>query len=239
MIPGDPPFKSTSELLTSRGSSIGTTRSRWPSRSMYSTRQPAIRFEANRNDAAAVAPYKPVSFFGGTITVRIHEADETPYEHVLDIRETQNTTKSCSTPSTNETEYEARWRTSTCLVKQLLYRSDEGEWTKRRVTDWTEEDEQRTVGATYEWIRMDADFERIGEIAFDPPDFMWVSQLQRDLDGLTSTGEATISRFLTHTFLMSNHFYRVRMEAALFLNLCASEGMQNIGVFHLFKIFIA
>ena len=37
-------------------------------------------------------------------------------------------------------------------------------------------------GATYEWIRMDADFECIAAIAFEQPDFMWVSQLQRDRD---------------------------------------------------------
>ncbi len=37
-------------------------------------------------------------------------------------------------------------------------------------------------GATYEWIRMDADFEWIAKIKFEQPDFMWVSQLQRDRD---------------------------------------------------------
>ena len=59
---------------------------------------------------------------------------------------------------------------------------DEAERAKWRVADWTEQDEQRMVGATYEWIRMDADFEWIANIAFDQHDFMWVSQLQRDRD---------------------------------------------------------
>lgn len=59
---------------------------------------------------------------------------------------------------------------------------DDNERTKWKVADWTEEDEQRMAGATYEWIRMDADFEWIGDIAFDQSDFMWVSQLQRDRD---------------------------------------------------------
>lgn len=31
-------------------------------------------------------------------------------------------------------------------------------------------------GAMYEWIRMDTDFEWIAAIAFEQPDFMWVSQ---------------------------------------------------------------
>ena len=50
------------------------------------------------------------------------------------------------------------------------------------MADWTEEDEGIMSGATYEWIRMDADFEWIANIKFDQPDFMWVSQLQRDRD---------------------------------------------------------
>lgn len=59
---------------------------------------------------------------------------------------------------------------------------DEAERAKWRVADWTEQDEQRMATATYEWIRMDADFEWIAAIAFDQPDYMWVSQLQRDRD---------------------------------------------------------
>ncbi len=51
-----------------------------------------------------------------------------------------------------------------------------------KVADWTEDDEQVMSGATYEWIRMDADFEWIATIEFTQPDFMWVSQLQRDRD---------------------------------------------------------
>ena len=51
-----------------------------------------------------------------------------------------------------------------------------------KVADWTEEDEAVMSGATYEWIRMDADFEWIANIKFEQPDFMWVSQLQRDRD---------------------------------------------------------
>lgn len=44
------------------------------------------------------------------------------------------------------------------------------------MADCTEEDEQVMSGAMYEWIRMDTDFEWIAAIAFEQPDFMWVSQ---------------------------------------------------------------
>ena len=50
------------------------------------------------------------------------------------------------------------------------------------VSDWTEEDEALMNGAAYEWIRLDADFEWISSIMFEQPDYMWVSQLQRDRD---------------------------------------------------------
>ncbi|KAG9008792.1 hypothetical protein FRB90_008736 [Tulasnella sp. 427] len=235
----------------------------------FMMRQICPAFEANRNDAAAMALYKPVSFFEGTITVRIHEADGTPYEHVLDIRAPQKhyevlfNTK-YKRVRRNTKRYISRKAAALAAAQgdseamediNLLSEAftlplweDEGERTKWRVTDWTEEDEQRMAGATYEWIRMDADFEWIGEIAFDQPDFMWVSQLQRDRDvvaqlealrALARQPSSIVSSFLTHTVLVSNYFYRVRMEAALLLILCASEEMQYIGIFHLFKIFTA
>ena len=59
---------------------------------------------------------------------------------------------------------------------------NEDERDRWKVADWTEEEEQAMAGATYEWIRMDADFEWIARIQFEQPDYMWVSQLQRDRD---------------------------------------------------------
>ncbi|KAG8894105.1 hypothetical protein FRB99_001519, partial [Tulasnella sp. 403] len=125
---------------------------------------------------------------------------------------------------------------------------DETERTKWRVTDWTEEDEQRMATATYEWIRMDADFEWIAEIMFDQPDFMWVSQLQRDKDvvaqiealhALARQPSNITSSFLTHTVLVPNYFYRIRMEAAMLLIRCAVPELNHVGIFHLLKLFTA
>lgn len=137
------------------------------------------------------------------MTVRIHEADGTPYEHVLDIR---NSFKRYEVPF--NTKYKrVRRNTKRYLARQAAAQAAaEGDteaaeamgmvdmgfgleiWEKERerenwkVADWTEDDEQTMSGATYEWIRMDADFEWIAAVAFDQPDFMWVSQLQRDRD---------------------------------------------------------
>ena len=139
----------------------------------------------------------------GQMTIRIHEADGTPYEHVLDIR---SNFKRYDVPF--NTKYKrVRRNTKRYLARQAAAQAAaEGDadaaeamglidmgfgleiWEKEderenwKVADWTEEEEQQMSGATYEWIRMDADFEWIATIAFEQPDFMWVSQLQRDRD---------------------------------------------------------
>ncbi|KAJ7610995.1 hypothetical protein FB45DRAFT_1037880 [Roridomyces roridus] len=145
--------------------------------------------------------YKPVACFEGQMTVRIHEADGTPYEHVLDI---QSGFKRYEVPF--NTKYKrVRRNTKRYLARQAAAQvAAEGDteaaeamgmvdmgfgleiWEKEsernnwKVEDWTEEDETAMSGATYEWIWMDADFEWIATLKFEQPDFMWVSQLQRD-----------------------------------------------------------
>ena len=137
------------------------------------------------------------------MTIRIHEADGTPYEHVLDIR---SPFKRYEVPF--NTKYKrVRRNTKRYLARQAAAQAaaegdadaaaamdmvdmgfgleiweNEQERENWKVADWTEEDEQNMAGQTYEWIRIDADFEWIAAIAFDQKDYMWVSQLQRDRD---------------------------------------------------------
>ena len=197
------------------------------------------------------------------MTIRIHEADGTPYEHVLDIRSPY---KRYEVPF--NTKYKrVRRNTKRYLARQAAAQAaaegdaeaaeamgmidmgfgleiweNEKERENWRVADWTEEEEQSMSGATYEWIRMDADFEWIATIAFEQPDFMWVSQLQRDRDvvaqlevrslvcdvhptltrvqavrALARRPTAIVSSTLTKTALVANYFFRIRCEAALAL----------------------
>ena len=137
------------------------------------------------------------------MTVRIHEADGTPYEHVLVI---SAAVKRFEVPF--NTKYKrVRRNTKRYLARQAAAQAaaegdtdaaeaigmiDMGfglevwenaeERDRWKVADWTEEDEQAMAGATYEWIRMDADFEWVSKIQFEQQDYMWVSQLQRDRD---------------------------------------------------------
>src|ERR1700722_3017332 len=158
----------------------------------------------------------------GQMTIRIHEADGTPYEHVLDIRDAF---KRYDVPF--NTKYKRiRRNTKRYLARQAAAQAAaEGDaeaaeamgmvdmgfgleiWEKEKerdhwkVADWTEDEEQIMSGATYEWIRMDADFEWIAAVAFDQPDFMWVSQLQRDRDVVAQL-EVCISLFLVSIYLI-------------------------------------
>lgn len=200
--------------------------------------------------------------------IRIHEADGTPYEHVLDIRapfqryEVPFNTK-YKRVRRNTKRYLARQAAAQAAAEGdaeaaeamgmvdmgfgLDIWENERERDNWKVADWTEEDEQVMSGATYEWIRMDADFEWIAAIAFDQPDYMWVSQLHRDRDvvaqlevsnsgsvwvmsihvvrfcdmqavnALSKMPSAIVSSQLTKTVLVSNCFFRVRCEAAMAL----------------------
>ncbi|PFH52313.1 hypothetical protein AMATHDRAFT_140606 [Amanita thiersii Skay4041] len=231
-------------------------------------RQEAPAFKAMENNEVSKALMKPVPFFEGQMTIRIHEADGTPYEHVLDIR---SPFKRYEVPF--NTKYKrVRRNTKRYLARQAAAQAAaEGDseaaeaigmvdmgfgleiWEKEqerenwKVADWTEDDETVMSGATYEWIRIDADFEWIANMKFEQPDFMWVSQLQRDRDvvaqlealyALAEKPTAIVSSTLTKTVLVSNYYFRIRSEAALALVNCAIRRLDFLGLFHLFKLFL-
>ncbi|KAJ8084704.1 hypothetical protein PM082_003480 [Marasmius tenuissimus] len=231
-------------------------------------RQESPAYTCHEQNEMSKQLMKPVQFFEGTMTIRIHEADGTPYEHVLDIR---TPFKRYDVPF--NTKYKrVRRNTKRYLARQAAAQAAaEGDaeaaeamgmvdmgfgleiWEKEqerenwRVSDWTEEEEAAMSSATYEWIRMDADFEWIANLKFDQPDFMWVSQLQRDRDvvaqleavhALARQPTAIVSSTLTKSVLVSNYHYRIRVEAALALVNCAIRKLDFLGLFHLFKLFL-
>ena len=117
-------------------------------------------------------------------------------------------------------------------------------WEKERerenwkVADWTEEDEKTMSGATYEWIRMDADFEWIAAVAFDQPDFMWVSQLQRDRDvvahdALRLFGPIGLRHHADHPH--RHHFAQVIRHAVRGIERCSGGVNVGAGEFALFN----
>ncbi|PKI83009.1 hypothetical protein MVES_002777 [Malassezia vespertilionis] len=209
----------------------------------------------------------PVPLWEGQMTVRIHEADGTPYEHVLDIKnEHQRYDVPFNTKykrvRRNTKRFQARQAAAAAAAAGdedaaeaigmidlgfgLGMWEDEEERKRWKVADWTEEDEAIMATAPYEWIRLDADFEWMAQIQFEQPDYMWVSQLQRDRDvvaqltavtALSQMPSLITSSMLTRTVLVTKYFYRIRAEAALGLANCALPHLELLGLFHLLMLF--
>ena len=152
---------------------------------------------------------RPVQLFEGQMTVRIHEADGTPYEHVIDIRDhykkhevsfntkykrIRRSTKRFQARKAQEEAAAAGDMEAIEAVGMIdtsfslpLWEDSKDPNTERnrekwKVADWSAEDEKAQEQAVYEWIRIDTEFEWLAVVSFEQPDFMWLSQLQRDRD---------------------------------------------------------
>ena len=182
---------------------------------------------------------RPIPLFDGQMTIRIHEADGTPYEHVLSI---QDSFKRHEVPFNtkykrvrrNTKRYQARQAAATAAALGDTEAQEEmnlidvgfslGMWEeekareKWRVADWTEEDDTNMSQATYEWIRIDSDLDWICTVKFQQPDFMWISQLQRDRDVIAQLEVSALesfcflhgSRQLTHVLARSGYPRSIR-----------------------------
>ena len=150
-----------------------------------------------REEAAEVEiePIQPV--FTGPMTIRIHEADGTPYEHIIEIKDgmtrfdvpyntkykrLKRTRRQKEKAMTVGAEYLVEGSDDVllyCLGDVLQSEEEIKDW---RLQDWSPDEEERMSQESYEWIRMDADFEWICKISLQMPPYMWVSQLQQDRD---------------------------------------------------------
>ncbi|KAF2228851.1 hypothetical protein EV356DRAFT_36290 [Viridothelium virens] len=201
--------------------------------------------------------------FTGPMTIRIHEADGTPYEHIVEIKEATtkfdipyNTKYKRLKRSRRQKERAAAANGLNpndenqddvllyCLGDVLQTDEEIGEW---RLTDWSKDDEDRMSQESYEWIRMDADFEWICKMQLGMPPYMFVSQLQQDRDVVaqlesiqylnSQKGHPLISTFLTRTLMDNRYFHGIRTSAAAALAKCARDELDWIGLFHLEKVF--
>ncbi|KAK9365648.1 hypothetical protein V1509DRAFT_655322 [Lipomyces kononenkoae] len=144
--------------------------------------------------------------FTGPMTIRIHEADGTPYEHVVNIKDSftkldiQYNTKykrlkrrlrTRDKPSANVAVASAATSGDSIdegeLDGVLLHSlgdvlSTDNEMEEWRLTEWTKEEEDQMTDEAFEWLRVDSDFEWICVIYINQPDYMYASQLQQDRD---------------------------------------------------------
>lgn len=149
--------------------------------------------------------------FSGPMTIRIHEADGVPYEHIVDLKEgnvkldiqyntkfkrmkrnreeaneksngTSNATKGEGAPAANQTPKEiAPPAPSTFSQLGDILQSPQ-EMEEWGFSEWSKRDEDDIYNDAFEWIRVDADFEWIAKINVQQPDYMFGSQLQYDRD---------------------------------------------------------
>jgi transcription initiation factor TFIID subunit 2 len=215
-----------------------------------------------REDFNEVYAANVQNVFTGPMTIRIHEADGTPYEHVVEIKEAKTTfdipynTKykrlkrsrkqrernaAAAAADPSEAENEALLY---CLGDVLQTPEEVTEW---RLTEWSEEDMAKMDAESYEWIRLDADFEWICQITLQMPGYMFVSQLQQDRDVVAQyesinairsyPANGLSSTVLVRTMMDRRYFHGIRTVAAEGLVKSADPAVDYVGLFHLKKVF--
>ncbi|KAF2217427.1 hypothetical protein CERZMDRAFT_108167 [Cercospora zeae-maydis SCOH1-5] len=200
--------------------------------------------------------------FTGPMTIRIHEADGTPYEHIVEIKEpitkleipyntkykrlkrNRRQKERANAADGNVGEEGGDSALLYCLGDILDTEQDRREWD---LTEWSAEDEEKMSGESYEWIRMDADFEWIGKIHLVMPVYMYVSQLQQDRDivaqyesmrYLVGSNPHPVSlTILLRTLMDERYFYGIRKMAADSIAVLSQDKLMRIGKHHLMKAF--
>ncbi|KAI1064804.1 hypothetical protein LB507_000822 [Fusarium sp. FIESC RH6] len=222
-----------------------------------------LRVVKERRSGVKAGEVQPL--FTGPMTVRIHEADGTPYEHILEIRE--DATRSTKFEIPYNTKYKRLKRTRRMKEKQnvgasmdtenlddtLLYclgdvlqtPEEQAQW---ELIDWDPETERKMDQESYEWIRVDADFEWSCDMKRTLEPYMYVSQLQQDRD-VVAQQDAMLylthgplhpiaSGFLTRTLVDRRYFHGIRTMAAEALPRQANiKDLSNLGLRQLIKAF--
>lgn len=213
-----------------------------------------VKEEVRQVYAGAIQPV-----FTGSMTIRIHEADGTPYEHIVEIKEgvtkfdiPYNTKYKRLKRNKKQRERAVASGDAEAQEEVLLYclgdvLQTEEETQEWRLADWTKEDEERMGQESYEWIRMDADFEWICRLSLGMPGYMYLSQLQQDRDVVAQLESLQymaaqrehplISTIFVRTLMDSRYFHGIRVTAAQALVKHAKDEVDWIGLFHLEKAF--
>lgn len=145
--------------------------------------------------------------FTGSMTIRIHEADGTPYEHIVELKDVF--TKLDIQYNTKYKRLKRRrkvYRAShgvneivlggtadedngnedvvliNCLGDVLTSKDECSAWNLTDPMITSEDDDLQQQNEAFEWIRIDSDFEWICKIHINQPDYMFASQLQQDRD---------------------------------------------------------
>ena len=217
-----------------------------------------------KEDSNGVFAPSPQPFFVGPMTIRIHEADGTPYEHIVEIKDRvarleipYNTKYKRLKRSRRQRERVAAGGAGEMAADgpddMLVYSlgdvlQSEQEMQDWRFGEWSKEDEEKMSQESYEWIRLDADFEWICNLHISMPPWMYVSQLQQDRDvvaqyetvrwlAVQPQKHPLVPTILVRTFLDSRYFHGIRTAAVEALGEYAIMHKDELAIFHVEKAF--
>ncbi|KAL9578354.1 MAG: hypothetical protein Q9212_005773 [Teloschistes hypoglaucus] len=207
-------------------------------------------------------PVQPV--FTGPMTICIHEADGSPYEHLIEIKEAHTKIEILYNTKYKRLKRSKRQKDRNATAGAMEYNPEENndvllyclgdvlqseeEIQQWRLSDWAKEDEDKMSQESYEWIRVDANFEWICKLSVNMAGYMYLSQLQQDKDVVAQlesiqfmavqNEHGLISTILLRTLMDTRYFHAIRTAAAAALVKHAREGeMDWLGLFHLEKAF--
>ncbi|KAK4205281.1 putative transcription initiation factor TFIID subunit 2 [Triangularia verruculosa] len=205
--------------------------------------------------------------FTGPFTVRIHEADGTPYEHYLAI--TDKDKSATNLQIAYNTKYKRMKRTKkataaaaanssadkdlqeddvvyyNALGDVLQTEKDAQDW---GLQDWSPATQTQMDQESYEWIRLDCNFEWLCSMKTDMPPYMIAAQLQQDRDVVaqqdsmlylqrTTRPSGVVSTIETRTAMDRRYYYGIRCMAIEDLPKMADPELNYIGKVHLILIF--
>ncbi|KAJ1670797.1 hypothetical protein EV182_007992, partial [Spiromyces aspiralis] len=142
-----------------------------------------IQMTQESTNKNATAPWAKPQIFTGQMIARVREADGTPYEHVLDIREARKKFEvqfNTKYKRIRRTTKRFHMRQMAAAAEELAVNTEvlgledddetysnialfgtESEEMKRSwgIVEWGEADEESLASATLEWVRMDSDLD--------------------------------------------------------------------------------
>lgn len=204
--------------------------------------------------------------FTGPFTVRIHEADGTPYEHYQLI--TEKDKGGTNLQIAYNTKYKRLKRTKKAMAAAANSNSDKHEIQEDDVVyfnmlgdvltsqkdmedwglqDWAQEVQTKMDQESYEWIRLDANMEWLCFMKTDMQEYMYLAQLQQDRD-VVAHQDAMLafkrekrhpvhSTVETRTVMDKRYYHGVRVMAVEDLAKQAHPDLNYIGMVHLILCF--
>lgn len=191
--------------------------------------------------------YGTQAVFTGPMTIRVHEQDGTPYEHIVDLKDGNTRIDIQYNSKFRRRRKEENSEPLTIFSGLGDVLTDPAEIEDWHLATWVRTEEEILTDG-FEWIRVDADFEWIAKFKIDQQDHMYASQLQHDRDveaqfeavkyfGTCEKPTYLECTILTRTIMDSKYFYGVRIGAAESLAKFSNSSNNFLGVEYLIRIF--